>query len=240
MRWLPRSGICTAFWNPWLAVMLKSDLTVIGTDQIFNENFGRDLQRKFGQEPQGIAAIDLLVGLDGSKKMGKSLNNYIGINEKPEEQFGKIMSLPDHLIMDYFTLATRVGWSEVKEMSRALEQKRVNPRDLKLRLAEEIVKLYHSPPEAESARESFVNTFSRKGLPSDLATIKIGCSELALLDLVIESGLAASKSEARRLVEAGAIDVDGTTIKSSGELIKIKPGGIILKVGKHKFIKVVK
>ncbi len=222
------------------SVMLKSDLTVIGTDQIFNENFGRDLQKDFGQEPQSIVAIELLVGLDGSQKMGQSLNNYIGLNEPPREQFGKIMSLNDSLIIDYFTLATRVGWSEVKEMARDLEQKRVNPRDLKLRLAEEIVKLYHSPSEAVSAQQSFTNTFSHKGTPSDLETIKTGPEELSLLDLVIESGLAASKSEARRLIEDGAVDVDGSTIKSPGELVKIKPEGVVLKVGKHKFVKVVR
>ncbi len=221
------------------SVMLKSDLTVIGTDQIFNENFGRDLQKKHGQEPQSIVAIDLLVGLDGSRKMGKSLNNYISINEKPKEQFGKIMSLPDELIIDYFTLATRVPLTEVKEMSQALAQKQANPRDLKLRLAEEIVTFYHSPAEAKVARKNFINTFSKKNAPTDPEIVKIGRSETSLLDLVVKSGLAASKSEARRLVEDGAVDVDGVAVKSPSEIVKIKPEGIILKVGKHRFVKVI-
>jgi len=155
------------------SVMLKSDITVIGSDQVFNENFGRELQKKFGQEPQDILAIPLLVGLDGVRKMSKSLNNYIAINETPSEQFGKIMSLPDSVIIDYFIGATRVDLDEIKSMAKELENNSVNPRDLKMKLAQEIVGFYHSPQEAKKEAESFINTFSKGNAPLDISVIKV-------------------------------------------------------------------
>lgn len=219
------------------SVMLKSDLTVIGADQIFNENFGRELQKKYGQEPQDIVAIGILVGLDGEKKMGKSLNNYISINEPAREQFGKIMSLPDSAIVDYFTLATRVDLKEVKEMEAALKNNSVNPRDLKLKLAQEIVGFYHSPKEAAKETENFVKTFSQRILPEEIIEIIVNARELKLLDLIMETGLTGSKSEARRLIADGAVDVDGAVKNSPDELINIG-GGVIIKIGKHRFIKI--
>ncbi len=219
------------------SVMLKSDLTVIGTDQIFNENFGRELQKKYGQEPQGIVAIRILVGLDGVKKMGKSLNNYISINAGAREQFGQIMSLPDSAIVDYFTLATRVDLKEVKEMKASLKNNSVNPRDLKLKLAQEIVGFYHSPKEAAKETENFVKTFSKRTLPEEITELVVNKKELKLLDLIMESKLASSKSEARRLIEDGAVDVDGATINYPDKVINIGDG-VVIKIGKHRFAKI--
>lgn len=219
------------------SVRLKSDLTVIGTDQVFNENFGRDLQKKDGQEPQDIVAIKILAGLDGEQKMGKSLNNYISINESAEEQFGKIMSLPDKLIVDYFTLITRLPLTEIKKMERSLAEKSVNPKELKIKLAKEVVTLLHTAEKAQKAAQNFESVFSKREPPDDLAEVKIPQGNSTLLDLVMFSGLVRSKSEARRLIENGAIDIDQENKTSPEEIITIG-NGIIIRVGKHRFVKI--
>lgn len=219
------------------SVMLKSDLTVIGTDQVFNENTGRELQKKYGQEPQDIVAIDILAGTDGTNKMGKSLNNYIALAESPTEQFGKIMSIPDSQIIPYFTLATRVDFSRVKEMERSLSNGSENPMDLKLNLAQEIVRMYHSEKEALSARENFKKTFSKKEAPEDIKSIRVGKDSVSLVDLVVSSGLANSKTEARRLIQNGAVDIDGETKNNPEEIINIRDG-MVIRIGKHRFVKI--
>lgn len=221
------------------SVMLKSDLTVIGTDQVFNENVGRDLQKKYGQEPQDIVAIEILTGTDGVNKMGKSLNNYVALTESPTEQFGKVMSIPDSQIISYFTLATRVDFGRVKEMEKALLENSINPMELKLDLAQEIVKMYHSEKEAVSARENFKNTFSKRETPEEIKTVRINSDSAALIDLVVSSGLVNSKTDARRLIQDGAIDVSGETKKNPEEIISLDKE-IILKIGKHRFVKIVR
>lgn len=221
------------------SVMLKSDLTVIGTDQVFNENVGRDLQKKYGQEPQDIVAIDILTGTDGVNKMGKSLNNYISLTESPTEQFGKVMSIPDSQIIPYFTLATRVDFSRVKEMERALSGNSANPMDLKMDLAQEIVRMYNSEKDAVSAREDFKNTFSRKEAPEEIKSVRINKDSASLIDLVISSGLVNSKTEARRLIQDGAVDVGGEAKKDPEETISLDKE-LILKIGKHRFVKITK
>ena len=221
------------------SVMLKSDLTVIGTDQVFNENVGRDLQKKYGQDPQDIVAIDILIGTDGASKMGKSLNNYVALTESPTEQFGKIMSIPDSQIIPYFTLATRVDFSKVKEMARALSTNSVNPMELKLDLAQEIVRMYHSEKDAISARENFRKTFSKKEAPEEIKSVRINKDSAALIDLVVSSGLVNSKTEARRLIQGGAVDVDSETKKSPDEMISLDKE-LVLKIGKHRFVKITK
>ena len=219
------------------SVMLKSDLTIIGNDQIFNENFGRDLQKKNNQEPQDIVAVKILVGLDGQQKMGKSLNNYISLNDSASDKFGKIMSLPDSLIIDYFTLLTRRPLTEIKDMSVALSENSINPRDLKAELGKEIVSFFHSANEAGVAAKDFENTFSKKEAPQDIGEVATKKGEYTLFDLVNLSGLASSKTEARRLIEDGAVDVDGHTINSLHEKIDLSRP-IVLKVGKHRFAKI--
>lgn len=219
------------------SVMLKSGLTVIGTDQVFNENVGRDLQKKYGQEPQDIVAIDILTGTDGVNKMGKSLNNYIAINESPSEQFGKIMSIPDSQIISYFTLATRVDLARVKEMEKTLATDSVNPMDLKMDLAQEIVRMYHSEKDAISARENFKKIFSDKETPMETKSVRIDKDSASLFDLVVASGLAGSRTEARRLIQNGAVDVEGETKKDPEEIISLDKE-LILKIGKHRFVKI--
>ncbi|MBI2466022.1 MAG: tyrosine--tRNA ligase [Candidatus Sungbacteria bacterium] len=220
------------------SVMLKSDLTVIGNDQIFNEKFGRDLQRKSSQEPQDIVAIKILAGLDGQQKMSKSLNNYIALNDSAADKFGKIMSVPDSLIIDYFTLLTRRPIAEIKEMSAALAENSVNPRDLKIKLAGEIVSFFHSAAEAKTAANNFEKTFSKKETPENIETQENKKGEYTCLDFVGLSGLTNSKTEARRLIEDGAVDVDGETVDSPHKKINFtKP--VTLRVGKHRFKRMV-
>ena len=220
------------------SVMLKSDLTVIGNDQIFNEKFGRDLQRKNGQEPQDIVAIKILAGLDGQQKMGKSLNNYIALDDSAADKFGKIMSVPDSLIIDYFTLLTRRPIIEIKEMSAALASNSVNPRDLKIKLASEIVSFFHSSAEAKAAADDFEKTFSKKEAPENIETQESKKGEYTYLDFVGLSGLTNSKTETRRLIEDGAVDVDGETVDSPNKKIAFtKP--VTLRVGKHRFKRMV-
>jgi tyrosyl-tRNA synthetase len=221
------------------SVMLKSDLTVIGTDQVFNENVGRDLQKKYGQEPQDIVAIDILTGTDGVNKMGKSLNNYVALTESPTEQFGKIMSIPDSQIISYFTLATRVDFARVKEMEKTLSANSVNPMELKLDLAQEIVRMYHSEKDALSARENFKKTFSKKEAPEEIKSVRINKDSAMLIDLVMSSGLVNSKTDARRLIQNGAVDVGSERKTDPEEIIQLDKE-IVLKIGKHRFVKIVR
>lgn len=219
------------------SVRLKSDLTIIGSDQVFNENFGRQLQKKFDQQPQSIVALNLLVGLDGQRKMGKSLHNFIALNESAQEQFGKIMSLPDQLITSYFTSVTRLSLAEIKEMSLALEQKTVNPRDLKLKLAGEIIGFFHSPKKAAELEKDFIATFSNKQNPAEMPEIKLTKASLTLLELIVASKLVQSKNEARRLIASKAVDLNQETKTDPQEIISLDRE-MILKIGKHRFIKI--
>ncbi|MDP3764735.1 MAG: tyrosine--tRNA ligase [bacterium] len=220
------------------SVMLKSDLTVIGSDQVFNESFGRDLQKKHGDEPQDIVAIKILAGLDGNQKMSKSLNNYIALNDSATDKFGKIMSLPDSLMVDYFTLLTRLPLADIKEISESLEKNSVNPRDLKIKLGQEIVSFFHSAKEARAVADNFEKTFSKKETPSNIEEKKIKKGEYTWLEVINLSGLTKSKTESRRLIEDGATDKDGEVIASPYKKITVdKP--ITVKIGKHRFIKII-
>ncbi|MFA4890207.1 MAG: tyrosine--tRNA ligase [Candidatus Paceibacterota bacterium] len=206
------------------SVMLKSDATAIGSDQEFNELQGRRLQEIYNQAPQDLVIMPILTGLDGEKKMSQSLGNYIGITEAPEAQYGKIMSIPDKLLSEYFGLLTDLSFNE-KE----------NPRDAKMRLAFEIVKTYHSEKEAKKAQENFVNLFQKKEIPTDIPEIKIKKEE-ALGDILVENKIISSKGEFRRLLTENAIDVDGKTITDVH--YKIEKTAII-KIGKRKFVKII-
>lgn len=220
------------------SVMLKSDLTVVGTDQLFNEARGRDLQRYFNQEPQDIIATELLVGTDGQRKMSQSLGNHIAFRDPPLEKFGKVMSIPDNLVVHYYTLATRIGLAKIREVETALKSGSLHPRDAKLDLAETIVSLYHSTEEAKKVREEFVRVFSDGELPRDLPTIVIKKTKVALVALLVEAKLAPSKSEARRLVGGGAVEVDGVVKSDPDEIIDLKKP-LVLRVGKKRFARIV-
>lgn len=214
------------------SVELKADVEIGGTDQKFNMLMGRQIQKRYEQKEQDVITIPLLEGLDGKDKMSKSLGNYIALTDKPEDMYGKVMSLPDSLIIRYFEICTRLSLDKIQEIIRFS-----NPRDQKAVLAKEIVKMYHGEKLAEKAEEEFNKVFKSKELPSDIPTFKTDKKEYFMLDLLCDSGLVASKNEAKRLVEAGAVDIEGKTEKDWKKPV-IMQNGMILKVGSRKFIKI--
>lgn len=223
------------------SVAIQSDVELGGTDQKFNLLVGRDIQREFGLEPQVILTMPLLVGTDGTEKMSKSYGNYIGINESPKEIFGKTLSIPDSLIYTYFELATDVNNQELENIKSYLSDKEKNPRDLKRSLAKTFVRMYHDTNSAEEAEKEFDNIFVNKGLPDDIESFNTGSlgSEMGILELIVAVNFAPSKQEARRLVLQGGVSLDGEKISDISAVVKLD-GEKILKVGKRKFIKLVK
>ncbi|MEK7127032.1 MAG: tyrosine--tRNA ligase [Patescibacteria group bacterium] len=219
------------------SVALKSDLEVGGTDQTFNLLAGRTIQKAYDQEPQNILTVTLLIGTDGKDKMGKSLNNYIGVTESPKEMYGKTMSIPDHLIMDYFELVTDLNMDEIEKVKKAMIEGE-NPRNLKMKLAKEIITLYHDRTAAVEAEKEFIEIFSKKGLPDDIEVKKLKKAKWNILDLIGEIGLSPSRNETKRLIQGGGIKIDGEKVKSQDEEIDISKEKLI-QVGKRKFIKVV-
>lgn len=217
------------------SVMLKSDLTVIGSDQIFNELQARGLQEARKQAPQDLIAMPLLIGTDGKMKMSQSLSNYIGLADKPKDMYGKIMSIPDEQIAPYFEYLARVSDKELVDIRKQLANSKTNPRDLKARLAHQLVSQYHSEAKADKAAEEFSNVFRKKGIPSDAPEHKLKAGEVNVYDLLTEVGLTQSKSEARRLVQQNAVSFAGKKITE--ENIKISQSGV-LQVGKRRFLKV--
>jgi len=220
------------------SVALESDLELGGTDQTFNLLAGRTIQKAYGQTPQCVLTVPLLVGTDGSEKMGKSMGNYIGVIESPKEMFGKTMSIPDSLIVDYFELATDVSLEEIASIKKALKEGE-NPRNLKVKLAKEIVTLYHNKEAADNAEKEFIEIFANKGLPEDIETKKMPNKEYGLIDLLAETGLCTSKSEARRLIEGGGVKIDEEKITDVKAMINISKEKLI-QAGKRKFLKVKK
>lgn len=216
------------------SVVLKADVEFGGVDQKFNMLAGRDLQRKMGQTPQEVVMMKLLVGLDGKVKMSKSANNYISITESANEMFGKVMSIPDSVIDEYFLLCTKLPESEIASFSEEIKAGK-NPRDIKLILAEEIVKLYHTAEVARKAKEEFINVFSKKELPSDIPEIEVSIDQL-LPQLIFNLGLAHSNSEARRLVLQNAVTIDGEKSADPKSIIKTK-SGMLIQVGR-KFVRI--
>lgn len=219
------------------SVMLESDIEIGGTDQTFNMLVGRDLQKAFKcKTVQDIVTVPILEGLDGVEKMSKSLNNYIGITESPKDIFGKTMSIPDALILKFFELTTELSLEEIEKIKESLE-KGENPRNLKVRLAKELVTLYHSKKAATDAEQEFINMFQKKQLPDVIEEKKLKQTKWKLIDLLAETGLAASKGEARRLIEQGGVKVDEEKISSITEEIDISKGKL-LQVGKRKWLRV--
>lgn len=221
------------------SVAIESDVELGGTDQKFNLLVGRDIQREFGASPQVILTMPLLVGTDGSEKMSKSLDNYIGINEPPKEIYGKTLSIPDNLIYSYFELTTDVTNEELKSIKESLSDKEVNPRDIKRKLARTLVAMYHSEEDAITAENEFDNIFVKKGLPDQMPEYRAeaGLNESNILDLIVMVGFAPSKGEARRLVQQGGVTIDGEKISDIAASVKFDQDKI-LKVGKRNFIKI--
>lgn len=219
------------------SVAIKADVELGGTDQLFNLLAGRKIQERYGQKPQDIMMSKMLIGLDG-RKMSTSWGNVININDSSEEQFGKVMSLKDDLIIPYFEFTTDLSIKEIKLLEEELAAG-VNPKATKEKLAFEIVKRYHGEKAAKAAAENFENIFSKHELPENLPEVKVSAKTILPVDLIIASGLIASKSEARRLVEQGAFDVNGTVYKDPKKVITLS-GGEAVRVGKRHFFRVVR
>ncbi|MBK7629392.1 MAG: tyrosine--tRNA ligase [Ignavibacteriales bacterium] len=221
------------------SVAIESDVELGGTDQKFNLLVGRDIQREYGIEPQVILTMPLLVGTDGVEKMSKSYDNYIGISDEPSQIFGRTLSIPDNLIYQYFELATNVSNQKLAEIKSQLANGAANPRDIKRELARILVTMYHNQEAAEIAQQEFDNIFINKGLPDEIEEYNIGeTKEMNILDLIILVNFAPSKGEARRLVLQGGVSIDGNKISDVQSSISVTTG-MILKVGKRKFIKLI-
>lgn len=218
------------------SVMLKSDLTIIGSDQLFNEGVGRFLQEKFGQPPQVLITTSITPGLDGKGKMSKSSGNYIGLGDSAEDKFGKIMSIPDSLIISYLRVYTDVSLEEIHGKEEKLKEGG-NPMEVKLFLATALTKRYHGEKAARQEKEKFLKTFSQKKTPEKMPMVKLIYGLYDLIEILLKTGLVSSKSEARRLIVQGAVDVDGHTLASPAGKIEIKKG-VVIKIGKRKFVRV--
>ncbi len=220
------------------SVAIESDVELGGTDQKFNLLVGRDIQREHNVEPQVILTMPLLVGTDGTEKMSKSYDNYIGINDTPKDIYGRTLSIPDEIIHNYFELATDVPSEELKDIKTKLEDGNTNPRDLKRALARKLVEMYHSAEDAARAEEEFDNVFKNKGLPEDVPEYKPGDgeTECGLLELIVKVKFAPSNGEARRLVQQGGVSIDSEKLSDFKSVVKFDKEKI-LKVGKRKFIK---
>lgn len=219
------------------SVALKADVEIGGRDQLFNLLAGRQLQEFLKQKPQNILTLPLLIGIDGKQKMSQSLRNYIGITEKPEQQYGKTMSIPDNLIIHYFENCTQVPLKEIQEIKKGMNSKKINPRDVKARLAREIVIIYHNKSAALKVEREFNRIFKEKKAPSVIKGYRMS-RKTGILDLLVKIKLAPSKSEAKRLVIQDAVKLDNRIIKDWKQKIAPKKGAI-LKVGKRKFIKLI-
>ncbi|MCF7917757.1 tyrosine--tRNA ligase [Candidatus Gracilibacteria bacterium] len=208
------------------------DLELGGTDQHFNMLMGRDVMVIQKTAPQAVLSVPIIEGLDGKEKMSKSLDNYIGVTESPNEMFGKIMSIPDNLMLKYFELLTDEDLKEVQKLIKS------DPRNAKVHLAKHIVTWLHSAKDADMAEQDFITKFVKKETPDEMPEFEVGKKEIGILDLIVDiTKFAPSKSEARRLVEQGGVSFGGEILKDPNALIQIKDGKV-LKVGKRKFAKI--
>ncbi len=223
------------------SVALHADVELGGTDQKFNLLVGRDIQREYGQPPQVVITLPLLEGLDGVQKMSKSLGNYVGIDEPPEEMFGKLMSISDSLMLRYYELLSDISPSDLARLKRDLETGAKHPRDAKEELAIEIVTRYHGAAAARHAAQEFARIFREKGLPEEVEEIFLkaagGNTVFLLPNLLVEAGAAPSTSEARRLIKQGGVKVDGEKVTDVN--LELPVGRtFLLQVGKRRFKKV--
>ncbi len=225
------------------SVALESDIELGGTDQKFNLLMGRTLQKEFGKDTQVAIMMPLLEGLDGVQKMSKSLGNYIGINEDPNEIYGKAMSVPDELMLKYYELATDLSNEELEQLRQGLADGTVHPRDAKMRLARTLVRMYHGEEAAAAAEQRFVTVFQQRGLPEEIPEAILPAEELQegkirIARLLVLLGLQASASEARRSVQQGAVRWNGDRLSDPNGDVAPQDGDIV-QVGRRKFAKIV-
>lgn len=217
------------------SVVVQADVEFGGTDQKFNNLAGRQLQASLGQPPQSVFLWPLLIGLDG-RKMSKSFGNTIDLTDPPNDMYGKVMSIHDEVLIEYFILATDVPMQEIEGMRQAMAEGSVNPRDLKMRLAREIVGMFHGPAAARAAEEEFVRVFQRRELPSEMPSITLS-GPMGVVDFLVQAKLAASKSEARRLIAQGGVELNGERVHDPGLIIPAQEG-LVVRVGKRRFVKI--
>jgi len=219
------------------AVSLETDVQIGGTEQLFNLMAGRKLQQALGQRPQICLTLPILVGTDGHQRMGQSLGNYIGVNESPEEMYGKVMSIPDHAMRGYFDLLSSFEPAQIADIEKRIAAESLHPRDAKMMLAQDIVTIYHDPEAATRAQAHFKQVFQRRELPKDMPTHKLAAPQ-NIVDLLVEVGLAPSKSQARRLIAQGGVRLDGNKVESIEDTV-MPDEEAILQVGKRRFVRLV-
>jgi len=222
------------------SVVLKADVELGGTDQRFNLLVGRELQKEYGQEPQTLVLMPLLEGLDGVNKMSKSLGNYIGINEPAGQIFGKMMSASDDLMLRYYELLSSISLAELETIKKGIKNGSVHPMEAKKVLAAELVDRFCAPGEGRKAREEFEHVFSKKNLPDDILVVEITweSGNMKLAKIIALAGAAKSNSDARRLIQQGAVEVNEKPVKDSDA--ELPPSGeYILRVGKKRFVRIV-
>jgi tyrosyl-tRNA synthetase len=218
------------------SVAIESDIELGGSDQLFNILVGRELQKDAGQTPQVALTMPIIEGLDGIQKMSKSLGNYVGVTDLPNEMFGKLMSIPDTLIPRYMLLLTDIPEDEIHGVAIEIFWGTENPRNFKVRLAKEIVTFFHSAEAAAAAENEFNRIFAQKQIPTDIETVILDSGEMAIVDLVLKSGLVPSKAEARRMIRQNAVELGGAIVKDEMATVTIAPGAV-LKVGKRRFVR---
>lgn len=219
------------------SVMIRSDLTIIGSDQLFNEHIGRFFQEKMGQRPQVIMTHTLLPGLSGGEKMSKSLGNYIGLKDSPKDKFGKAMHILDSLIIPYLEAYTHVPMAEIDHVKEDIEAGK-NPMEAKIMFAEALVARYHGAVAAAHEKKEFQKIFSQGNMPDVIPEISLRLGLWNVLDLLMSVGFTPSRSEARRLLDQGAVEIDGSALKGTYKEVTIRKGSII-RVGKRRFVKVI-
>ena len=218
------------------SVCIEADVELGGTDQTFNTLMGRDLQKARGQAPQVVLVMPILAGLDGTEKMSKSKGNTIGVTDGPDDMFGKVMSIPDALMDNYFTLLTDLPRAQIDELVNA---EKTHPRKAKARLGRLIVEQYHGSAAAEAAEAEFDRIFSQGNVPTDMPEIAVPADAINIIELVIAAGFAKSNGEARRLIKQNAVSIDGRKITDIDADVPTAPGGV-LKVGKRRFGRIVR
>ncbi len=225
------------------SVAVEADVEIGGTDQLFNLLVGRDIMRAYGLTPQVVMTWPLLVGTDGHQKMSKSLGNYIGITEPPGAMFGKLMSIPDELMPQYYELLLEKTPNEVEQLQEAIQSGELHPRDAKADLAEAVATMYHDADAAEEARAEFDRVFAERKLPSEMPDLRLATEDLAdgkmwVVELVVTTGLADSNGEARRLIRQGAVSINDEAVTDEMAQVQVATGDIV-RVGKRRFARII-
>ena len=219
------------------SVEINADVELGGTDQKFNLLVGRDIQREYGQEPQSIITLPLLEGTDGVEKMSKSYDNYISLDDSPEDMYGKIMSINDSMILKYYRLAVFADREKIKQVKTLLKDDSINPRDIKRSLAKDLVSKYYSEQDADLAQDSFDQVFVKRDNPEYMPSCKID-SDISLIDILLDNKLISSKGEGKRLISQNAVKINGEVCDDTNFIISSSDSEYVIKVGKRRFLKV--